>query len=222
VLERFPTWRLVEDDAQFELWVHLVGRVLVLGIRLSDITMRQRAGERVYLPASLKPTVAYAMAMLSHPQASDVFLDPMCGSGTILIERAEVGRYRLLIGGDVNADAVEITRQNIGPRYKPIEIHLWDARALPLAAGSASAIVTNMPWGKQIGSADENRELYPELLREWVRVLEPAGRMVLLTSEHESLMRSIKEQPSLVLDQHIRVLVRGLPARIYVLSCVTA
>jgi 23S rRNA G2445 N2-methylase RlmL len=217
VLERFRTWRLVEDDAHIELWVHLVGAQLVVGARLSDAALRQRTYRRVSLPASLKPTVARAMVLVSDPRADDIFLDPMCGSGTILIERAVTARYRLLLGGDIDPDAVRATMQNIGPRYKPIELQVWDARDLPLEDGSVSVIVTNMPFGRQIGTVEDNRKLYPALLDEWTRILKSEGRMALLTSERSLLRRALGEHRELTLEREIPLLVRGFPAAIHVI-----
>jgi tRNA (guanine6-N2)-methyltransferase len=217
VLERFPGWRLVEDDAQIELWVHLVGALLVVGARLSDAALRQRTYRRVSLPAALKPTVARAMVLVSEPRADDTFLDPMCGSGTILIERALAARYRLLLGGDVDPEALQAATENVGPRYKPIELRLWDARDLPLEDGSVSAIVTNMPFGKQIGTAKDNQELYPALLGEWTRILRSGGRMVLLSSERSLIRRALGAHRELALEREIPLLVRGLPAAIHVI-----
>jgi tRNA (guanine6-N2)-methyltransferase len=70
------------------------------------------------------------MVLLSEPQKDDVFLDPMCGARTILIERALWGRYKLLLGGDIRSLAVEIALSNIGNKHKPIEIHQWNATEL--------------------------------------------------------------------------------------------
>lgn len=215
--QRFPRWRLVEEDAQFEVWVTLVGRFLIGGLRLSGIEMRQRAYKRVSLPASLKPTIAHAMVLLSEPRPDDVFLDPMCGAGTIVIERAEVSRYKQLICGDIAPTAVEAVRVNVGRRYKPIEIRQWDARNLALEGHSVSAIVTNMPFGKQIGTHQRNQDLYPGLLREWARVLADSGRMVLLTGEGRLLRGLPVVQADLQLTREVPVIVRGLRASIYVL-----
>jgi 23S rRNA G2445 N2-methylase RlmL len=217
VADRFPGWRLVEDGGQLEVWAQLVGARLVVVIRLSDNTMRQRSYRVESLPAALKPTVARGLVLLSEPRPDDVFLDPMCGSGTILIERALAARYRLLLGGDSDADAVRAARANIGPRHKPVQIRRWDARALPLEDHSVSAIVTNLPFGKQIGTAAENRTLYPELMTEWVRVLEPAGRMVLLTSERDLMRRTLQPHENLRVTRQLRVLVRGQEATVYVI-----
>ena len=216
VQAREPTWRLVEENAHLEVWAHLVGELFVAGIRLTDITQRQRAYKRVSLPASLKPTIAAAMALVSRPRADDTVLDPMCGTGTLLIERAEAGRYRQLLGGDLEPEAVAAARENIGRRYQPIELRQWDARHLPLADDSVSAVISNPPFGRQVGSPKAVRELYPALLGEWARVLVPDGRMVLLTSETDLLRRSLPR--GLRLAERLPLLVRGYPAAIHVLS----
>lgn len=222
VLDRLPAWRLVEDDAQIEVWVSLVGAELVVGIRLSDRSMRQREYRNASLPAALKPTVAHAMVRLSEPREDDVVLDPMCGSGTILIERARAARYRLLLGGDSDEAAVMAARDNIGPRYKPIELRRWDARQLPLEDASVSAIITNLPFGKQIGTPEENRTLYPALLAEWVRVLRDGGRMVLLTGDKTLLRRAVQQQRRLTMVRQMPVVVRGYRATLMVVTIGTA
>jgi 23S rRNA G2445 N2-methylase RlmL len=218
VVDRLPTWRLVEDDAQIELWVSLIGAHLILGLRLSDSTMRQRVYRSASLPAALKPTVARAMALLSKPKDVDVVLDPMCGSGTLLIERALAARYRLLLGGDSDEAAVTAARENIGTRYKPIEIRRWDARQLPLEDKSVSAILTNLPFGKQIGTPQQNRLLYPALLAEWVRVLNDGGRMVLLTGDRALLTQTVQGHRRLTIARQLPVTVRGYRASLMLIT----
>ena len=216
IAERHPDWTFA-DPARLEVWTQLVGDRLVAGIRLSDESMRQRTYKLANLPASLKPTVARAMALLTKPQDNDVFLDPMCGAGTILIERAHAGRYARLEGGDIDHAAVQAALENVGTRYKPIAIREWDARSLPFADGEISAIASNLPFGRQIGTREGNRTLYPALLDEWTRVLKPGGRMVLLTSEGRLLRSAVKDRPGLAWEQTLPIVVRGLPAEIFVL-----
>jgi tRNA (guanine6-N2)-methyltransferase len=141
-------------------------------------------------------------------------LDPMCGAGTLLIERAEAGRYGQLYGGDLDPEAVGAALTNVGRRYKPIELQEWDARRLPLDDGSVNAVLCNLPFGKRIATPKELRALYPALIAEWARVLAPGGRMVLLTSETGLLAQSLKGR-SLELAQRISVIVRGFPASIH-------
>ena len=118
---RFPNWKRVPDGGLVELWVRQQGAQFLCGLRLSDRTMRHRTYKQASIEASLRPVVARAMVLLSEPAADDVVLDPMCGAGTILIERGEHSRYAQLLGGDLSPDALAAARINIGPRYKPIE-----------------------------------------------------------------------------------------------------
>jgi tRNA (guanine6-N2)-methyltransferase len=218
-------WQLADDKA-IEFWLTLlpnppVGRnqsEVILALRLSDERMRHRAYKLEHLPASLRPTAAAALAWLTQPADDDVFLDPMCGAGTILIERANMGRYKLLLGGDRREDALAVARANVGPRYKPIELRQWDARDLPIDAGSVSAVAVNLPFGKQIGTSEGNRALYPAALREIARVLRPGGRLVALTADGRSLAESLRRANNLARRQMYPVQVLGQAAGVYVIE----
>ncbi len=234
-------WQLADDNA-IEFWLTLLpnpaarsagpstrsggasrqaGRSqseAILALRLSDERMRHREYKLEHMPASLRPTAAAALAWLTQPADDDVFLDPMCGAGTILIERANMGRYKLLLGGDRREEALAVARANVGPRYKPIELRQWDARDLPIDAGSASAVAVNLPFGKQIGTPEENRALYPAFLREIARVLRPGGRLVALTADGRSLVESLRRTKYLARRQTYPVQVLGQSASVYVLE----
>jgi Putative RNA methylase family UPF0020 len=106
-------------------------------------------------------------------------------------------------------------RENIGPRYKPIELREWDAVALPIGDGEVTRIITNLPWGRKWGSHPENRRLYPRLMREFRRVLAPGGLMVLMTSETR-LMRELLEEHEIAPNSMLAVTVLGASAWIYV------
>ena len=208
------SWRLDETAAEVELWATMLHDELIVALRLSDDRMRQRDYKVAHRPGSLRPSVAAALAWLSEPAPTDVFLDPTCGVGTVLIERAHLGRYAMLLGGDSDAGTLAAARENIGPRHKPIELRLWDAVSLPLADASVDKIVTNLPWGIKHGSHGENRRLYPRLLAEFNRVLRPGGMMVLLTAETR-LMRELWSNGALRPSKVIQVSVLGTPASIY-------
>ena len=210
-------WQLVEDTA-LEFWLTLLADEVLIALRLSDEQMRHRENEKAaHIPASLRPAAA-ALVWLTQPRPNDVFLDPMCGAGTLLIERAHAGRYKLLIGGDISEEAVAVTRSNIGPRYKPIEIHDWDARRLPLDDGAVTAFAVNLPFGRQISSPEENRALYPAFLREAERVLRPQARLVALTGDTRTFDGALWRAGGFLLRETYPVQVLGQRALIYVLE----
>src|SRR5919199_141774 len=210
-------WRLEEEGA-LEFWLTLFPHEALLALRLSDERMRQRDYKIENLPASLRPSAAAALVWLTHPQPDDVFLDPMCGAGTCLIERAQAGRYSLLLGGDVREEAVAVALRNIGAPYKPLGIRRWDARRLPLDASSVSACAVNLPFGKQIGTHEENRTLYPAFLDEMARVLKGGARLVALTGDTRTFAAALQHTNRFARRTVYPVRVLGQPAKVYVLD----
>lgn len=215
VKQKFPRWKQVDENSVLELWVLQRGADTTLGLRLSDRTMRHRTYKQASVPASLRPVAARAMVICSQPEDSDVFLDPMCGAGTILIERGEHGRYRQLLGGDIDPEAVAATRTNVGPRYKPIQIRHWDATALPMDAASVSRVVSNLPFGRKIAARGGTRVLYRAFLAEAARVLAPGGRLVLLTSEVAVLRDLLSRQDGVSCERVEPIFVLGRRASIF-------
>jgi 23S rRNA G2445 N2-methylase RlmL len=218
--KRYPRWTPVADGGQVEVWANLLGSQLLIGLRLTDRTMRHRFEKVVELPASLRPSVAAAMVHLSEPDKDDVFLDPMCGSGTILLERVAAGPYRRLYGGDIDPNRVEATKQNLFQKdwVKAALIREWDVRQLPLNTYEVDKVVTNLPFGKQVGQKVNLAELYAAFFAELTRVLKPNGRAVLLTSEYDLLKETMRQQPKLEVVRGYSIAVLGQWGRIYIVD----
>ncbi|MHB8516468.1 MAG: methyltransferase domain-containing protein [Dehalococcoidia bacterium] len=194
-----------ESAAAVEVWVHVVSARTIVGLRVSADELAQRRYKRAHLAASLKPTVARALALWSGPLPGDVVLDPMAGAGTVLRERAEAARAAHITGGDIDPAAVAAARTNAG---RQAALALWDATRLPLRTGSIDAIITNPPYGRQHGTPGGIEPLYRGLLREAARVLRPGGRCVVLTGEPATLARVVPA--ALRIRARHRLLVRGL------------
>ena len=205
----------VADDADLEFWLWLNGSEALLGLRLSDATMRHRTYKLEHLPASLRPSVAATMAFLSHPTPQDRVLDPLCGAGTLIIERALLTPLKEAWGGDIREEAVAMARRNATTAYVKATWHTWDARALPLEAESVDRVITNLPFGKQIGSHATNTTLYTALAQEFGRVLAPDGVLVALTSE-DRLWETILHDHNWCISKKVVLVVLGQPASIFV------
>lgn len=218
-----PRWVLVEDDSLLEIWFNILeSHQVITGLRLSDRSMRHRhqsADVAEHTPAALRASVAATMVLLSNPQNDDVFLDPMCGSGTILMERGEWGRYQQLLGGDANREALTTARYNIGSKYQPITLSEWDATNLnTLASASVDKVVCNLPFGHQIGTPQSNQALYSQFLAEMRRVVARGGRLVLLTGDAPLLRENLARFEAFHLNEEISMTLLGRSARIFVIT----
>ncbi|MCB8923930.1 MAG: RNA methyltransferase [Ardenticatenaceae bacterium] len=225
--KRYPRWMPVADGGQVEIWVNVLGSQLLVGLRLSDRTMRHRHQKKVELPASLRPSVAAAMITLTQPQPEDVFADPMCGSGTLLLERRAFGPAQQLLGGDIIPERADAAQQNLlgrsrkprhGKRAQPPQIMQWDALRLPLATHSIDKLATNLPFGKQLGSPEEVKRLYPAFFAEMARVLQENGRAVILSSEFDLVKECVRQQPTLQIITGYSIAILGKWGRIYIIE----
>ncbi|HCI79694.1 MAG TPA: RNA methyltransferase [Ktedonobacter sp.] len=208
--------RYVEDDADLEFWLWISGGgEALVGVRLSDATMRHRTYKHEHLPASLRPTVAAAMGLLARPTESDVVLDPLCGAGTIVIERALLAPYKQAMGSDISEAAVKMAERNSRSARIHAKWQTWDARSLPLEDESVTRIISNLPFGKQIGSHEQNISLYKDLVQQFGRVLTKDGLMVTLTSE-DRLWETNLRTTGWRITKKVVISVLGQPASIFV------
>ncbi|OXB55788.1 hypothetical protein ASZ78_014331 [Callipepla squamata] len=74
----------------------------------------------------------------------------------------------------------------------PLDIVQWDICNLPLRTGCVDVIVSDMPFGKRIGSKKKNWDLYPACLTEMGRICTPGtGRAVLLTQDKKCFVKEL-------------------------------
>ncbi|WP_052737927.1 EmtA family 23S rRNA (guanine(2470)) methyltransferase [Bacillus sp. SA1-12] len=188
--KRYPDWNIgTSQNHQIEFRLDIDHHHLIFSLRLTDATFRFRTQNRLFSRASLLPTVAHAMVWLSNPKSTDMFVDPCCGSGTILSERAAYPANRI-VGGDISDDVTKIAKSNLNDLK--VQVHVQDARELPFSDGSVDKIVTNLPFGRQI-SPDEDLELFNHhMMNEICRVLKPTGRAVILSESVNQLFWEAK------------------------------
>ncbi len=223
------SWRHVEENAAVEIWLTIQGRTAVCGIRLSDRTMRHRSYKQAHQPASLRPTVAAAMAHLAGVKPGHVVLDPMCGAGTILaeVQRGQLARRvdgrqcgttspreTWLLGGDMDRASLRAAAANLRST-QPADLACWDARRLPLPDSFADRLLSNLPFGKQLSRPDLIGPLYRELVPQFQRVLKTGGRAVLLAADVHALQEAVQPVPWKI-QRRVSVRILGQKATIFV------
>jgi 23S rRNA G2445 N2-methylase RlmL len=190
ILTRNRHWQAGTPTAHdLEFRLDLIGEEAMLSLRLSDQAFRFRGEARRFSEAALRPTVAHALVWLAGPRADERFLDPFCGSGTIVAERAAYPALSI-VGSDIADAAVAAARQNVPPT---VAVNQWDARQLPLQAGTVDTVVSNLPFGRQILTSVEIAPLYQDFCRELHRVLVADGQALLLTDQIEQLTQAAAE-----------------------------
>ncbi len=175
-----------------------------LTARLSPRPLSARPWRVCNLRGALNATVASVMAGLTRPAPEDTYLNLACGSGTLLIERAAFGSAHL-IGCDLDAEALACATTNAAAAGVDVELHQWDAGAVPRPDGSASAIVADLPFGQLVGSHANNERLYPGVLAEAARLAAPDARFVVITQQVNLFERCLRAAPAWVPEQQIRL-----------------
>jgi tRNA (guanine6-N2)-methyltransferase len=156
---------------------------------------------------------------LTNPTPRDVFLNPACGSGALLIERLRCAPAQQTIGCDISPEALVCARANIkaSGHSRQIELQAWDARALPLPSRSIDAICSDLPFGNLVGSHEANVALYPSILQEAARVAKPGARFVIISHEVRLMEKVLGRSTGWVAENVLPITLGGLHPRVFVL-----
>jgi tRNA (guanine6-N2)-methyltransferase len=79
-------------------------------------------------------------------------------------------------------------------------------------------VATNLPFGKQIGSRQENQRLYRAVFREVDRLLRPEGRAVVLSSEADLIKDTLRQVKGLQIVRGYSVTILGQRAWVYLVG----
>ncbi|XP_068013842.1 tRNA (guanine(6)-N2)-methyltransferase THUMP3 [Melanerpes formicivorus] len=230
VQEHFQ-WKADMTDFDVEVLLNIHNSEVVVGIALTEESLHRRNITH-FGPTTLRSTLAYGMLRLCDPQPTDIIVDPMCGTGAIPIEGATEWPSCYHIAGDNNPQAVKRAANNICSLLKKqeskessttpgiaLDIIQWDICNLPLRTGCVDIVVSDMPFGKRIGSKKKNWDLYPACLLEMGRICTPGtGRAVLLTQDKKCFAKALSRLGHIWRKgQTVWVNVGGLHAAVYLL-----
>ena len=132
-----------------------------------------------FRPGAILPRIARSLVNISGIKEG-VLLDPMCGTGTILVEAGLMGlEFMGVEAYRVIADGCKV---NLRYYDLPANVAIGDVRSMGLRDGSVDGIVTDFPYLQSTKSFGEIRELYSSALAEFERVLKENCRVVFLTN----------------------------------------
>lgn len=158
-------------------------------------------------PGSMDPMEARAIVNIAGAREGRRVVDPMCGTGGVLLEAGLVGAD--VVGTDAQWKMVRGTRENLDAFLDEVTVARADATSLPLRDDVADAVVFDAPYGRQSkiegeldavvsGALAEARRIAPRAVvvadRSWAEAAEATGWTVEDRFErrvHRSLVRHV-------------------------------
>ncbi|MEF9933813.1 MAG: class I SAM-dependent RNA methyltransferase [Clostridium sp.] len=113
---KYKTDWFSEDGPVYKIEVGILKDIVTLTIDTSGKGLHKRGYREIAGEAPMKETLAAALVLLSRWNPSRQLIDPLCGSGTILIEAA-------LIGKNI---APGLNREFVSETWPTIDKKIWD------------------------------------------------------------------------------------------------
>jgi len=182
---------------------------------IRDFGDREPTDRPFFQPGSMDPLLARALANAAGARPGATLLDPMCGTGGVLIEAGLSGAD--VLGTDAQAKMVRGTRENLEeylPAERPWSVLQADAARLPVVDDGVDGVVFDAPYGRQskIAAADL-ADLVGDALAEARRV---ASRAVVVGDR--SWIEQAREAGWTVTDRFERRVHRSLVRHVLVLT----
>ncbi|WP_410766268.1 methyltransferase domain-containing protein [Haloferax sp. DFSO60] len=200
------------DDPDHELRVYfsegkcLVGWTAVESIR--DYGDRKPTDRPFFQPGSMAPLDARAFVNIAGAKPGARILDPMCGTGGVLLEAGLAGAD--VVGVDAQEKMAYGAQENVDHYVGSGNVVRGDATSLPFCDDSIDGVVFDAPYGRQSkiarhtledlvrGALSEVRRVSGQCVmvadRSWVDVAEDVGwdvEQVFERRVHRSLVRYV-------------------------------
>jgi tRNA (guanine10-N2)-dimethyltransferase len=149
-----------------------------VGIKLAEIDTsvfetRKSQYRPFFTGITMHPRLARALVNLSRVRPGELFCDPFCGSGGILLEAGLIGMR--LIGGDIEPKMTTgCTRSLDHYGLTGFQLFPTDIGRLPDYAPDVDGIATDFPYGRSTTTKGEDREqLYDRAFHAIAQLLKP-------------------------------------------------
>ncbi len=191
------------------IYADVIDDELVISIGVGACKSMHRRWYRVREhPASLKPTLAYAMLWLSQAIDGESILDPMCGCGTIPIEAALEFESSGIYCNDLNEKWIRYAVENavLARVHHKLRFTCKDVVELENYYGERKInnVICNPPYGIRIGDTREACIALNKLFRVSSKILAEDGRLVIITPMLKTSLK-YSEKHGLILYHKRRV-----------------
>ena len=170
------------------------------------------------VPAAMQPATAAGVVRLACPQkgASRV-LDPFCGSGTLLFERAHSGMLvGERVGSDVSGNAISAAQANLDHSTRAnLSFLRGDVRSIRLE-GRFDELISNLPYGIRTGSHDKNVDVYRTFIDRLPEWMNDGASITLVTQEMDLMKDLFNRSNHLSLSKVHRIDTGGLQPGVFV------
>jgi tRNA G10 N-methylase Trm11 len=144
-----------------------------------------------------------------------VLIDPFAGTGAIGRARLMIGRSAKIILSDADEQRAAALKRTFRPPL--FEVARWDALALQdtFAAGRATELATDPPWGLFAPLPTDGATFYKSMLASFAHALKAGGHLALLTADKAAFGAALGDSAAFETDGRIDVLINGKKAAIF-------
>jgi len=168
----------------------------VFGLKLAEISAkpfveRRPRGKPFFHPSAMQAKLARCMVNLARPRQGDLVFDPLCGTGSTLIEASLIGCRTL--GVDVQRRMARGTIRNFEHfKMRPDGIVVADVRCPPITR--VDCVVTDPPYGTSSTTMRRTtRQIVEELLVAADEILVSGNRVCVASPKTLSIARIGKD-----------------------------
>ncbi|MCL4278784.1 MAG: methyltransferase domain-containing protein [Ignavibacteriaceae bacterium] len=184
----------LKESEEADLKIHIIkpDDIWEIGIQITPRPLSVRDYKVVNMSGAMDSTIAYAVNSFCNLEKATTYLNIFSGSATLLIEAGlSFSNLEKLVGFDNEKKHLSLSVQNVKKAglIKKIQIKEADIFDKP-DFGKFDAIATDLPFGMLISKNENLEKLYKAFVEYCEEKLEPSGRLVVYTSEHE-LIESI-------------------------------
>lgn len=177
------------------------------------------------IAASIHPAGAAGLVQMAKPFVKEhaIVMDPCCGSGTLLLERAALQKRKpsVLFGSDLSLEALKAAGENFKAdkeNLKGVKVQLIKKDMLDLSHSvKVDELYANLPFGNRVGSHKENVILYKGLFDRLPQWIKQGGIAVLYSMEGKLLYQEAKRHPEMEVLLLKRVEAGGLEPTVMIL-----